>query len=155
MPRQLISKPGHTRLTQELEHLRKVERPANVQAIAEARAHGDLSENAEFHAAKERQAVILAKISELEEFLATCEIVDPLPRPEGRVVFGAKVTVYDVDTEDETTYQILGPAESDPAKGCISLTSPIAQALIGKEEGDEIKFKAPGGVRTLEIVSVE
>jgi transcription elongation factor GreA len=155
LSRQLISKPGHERLTKELEHLRKVERPANVQAIAEARAHGDLSENAEFHAAKERQAVIMSKISEIERFLATCEVIHPLPSPNGRVVFGARVTVYDVDSEDETTYQILGPAESDPNNGCISLTSPIAQALIGKEEGDEVKFKAPGGLRTLEIVAVE
>jgi transcription elongation factor GreA len=153
--RQLISRQGCDRLKEELDNLQRVELPRNVQAIAEARAHGDLSENAEFHAAKERQAVIAAKISELQEMLARAEIVDPLPQPEGRVVFGAKVTVYDPDTDEEVTYQILGPAESDASQGRISLNSPIGQALLGKEEGDEIQVRTPGGLRILEIVSVE
>lgn len=155
MERQLISRQGCDRLKEELDNLQRVELPRNVQAIAEARAHGDLSENAEFHAAKERQAVIAAKISELQEMLARAEIVDPLPQPEGRVVFGAKVTVYDPDTDEEVTYQILGPAESDASQGRISLNSPIGQALLGKEEGDEIQVRTPGGLRILEIVSVE
>jgi transcription elongation factor GreA len=154
LERQLISKQGHTRFKAELERLKKVERPQNVQDIAEARAHGDLSENAEFHAAKERQAVINAKIAELEELLAYSEIVDPLPEADGRVVFGAKVTVYDPDNDSETTYQVLGQAESDPNQGVISLSSPLAKALIGKEEGDEVKVKTPGGLRTLEVVEV-
>jgi transcription elongation factor GreA len=155
LERQLISKQGHERFKAELEHLKKVERPKNVQDIAEARAHGDLSENAEFHAAKERQAVINSKIAEIEKLMAFSEIVDPLPQPEGRVVFGAKVTVYDPDSDQETSYQILGQAESEPKQGVISLSSPIARALIGKEEGDEVKVKTPGGIRTLEIVEVE
>lgn len=155
MERQLITAQGRERLQQELEKLRKVELPANVQAIADARAHGDLSENAEFHAAKERQAVIAAKIAELEEILANSEVVDPLPPPEGRVVFGAKVTVYDPDADQESCYTIVGQAESDPKNGCVSVSSPIAQALLGKEEGDEVRFQAPGGARLLEIVEIE
>lgn len=155
MDRQLITKEGRDKTKTELEHLKKVELPRNVQDIAEARAHGDLSENAEFHAAKERQAVLAAKIAELEQILATAEIVDPLPEPQGRVVFGAKVTVYDVDTDEEYAYCIKGQSESDPNNGCISISSPIAQALLGKEEGDEVSFTTPGGKRVLEIVEVE
>jgi len=153
--RQLITKPGQERLRAELDQLRKVELPANVQAIAEARAHGDLSENAEFHAAKERQALIASKIAELESMLANAEVVDPLPVPEGRVVFGAKVTVYDPDADQESSYRIVGQAESDPKNGCVSISSPLAQALLGKEEGDEVRFKAPGGARVLEIMEIE
>lgn len=154
MERQLLTAEGHRRLKEDLERLRRVELPANVKAIEEARAHGDLSENAEFHAAKERQAVISAKICELEQTLAQAQVVDPLPEPDGRVVFGAKVLVYDVDADKELTYQIVGQAESDPDQGKISLTSPIGQALVGREEGDEVKVKTPGGIRTLEIVEV-
>jgi transcription elongation factor GreA len=153
--RQLITRQGHQRLVQELDHLRKVELPQNVKAIAAARAHGDLSENAEFHAARERQSIISAKMRELEEILGTAQVVDPLPPANGRVVFGAKVTVYDPDTDQEMTYQIVGPCESDPNKGCISLDSPIGLSLLGKEEGDEVKVKTPGGMRILEIVRVE
>jgi len=152
--RQLITAEGRARLKKELDHLRKVVLPANVQAIADARAHGDLSENAEFHAARERQAVIAAKIAELEEVLATAQVVDPLPEPEGRVVFGATVTVYDPEADQELTYRIVGQAESDPENGAISISSPLAQALLGREEGDEVRFRTPGGMRTLEIVEV-
>ncbi len=155
MERQLITREGREKLQAELERLKKVALPQNVQAIAEARAHGDLSENAEFHAAKERQAVLAAKIAELEAVMAQAEVVDPLPEPNGRVVFGAKVTVYDPDTDEETTYRIVGQAESDPNNGCVSISSPIAQALLGREEGDEVRFKTPGGTRVLEIVEVE
>jgi transcription elongation factor GreA len=153
--RPLITRQGHENLKKELEHLRKVEVPQNVKAIAEARAHGDLSENAEFHAAKERQSIISSKINELELTLAEVQIVDPLPSPNGRVVFGVKATVYDLDTDEEMTYQIVGPAESDANQGRISVTSPLGQSLIGKEEGDEVRCKTPGGIRNLEIVSVE
>lgn len=155
MDRQLITKEGHEKTRAELERLKKVELPQNVQDIAEARAHGDLSENAEFHAAKERQAVLAAKIAELEQIIATAEVIDPLPEPQGRVVFGAKVTVYDVDTDEEYAYCIKGQSESDPSNGCISISSPIAQALLGKEEGDEVSFTTPGGKRVLEIVEVD
>ena len=155
MDRQLITKEGHEKTKAELHRLKRVELPKNVQDIAEARAHGDLSENAEFHAAKERQAVLASKIAELEQIIATAEVIDPLPEPQGRVVFGAKVTVYDVDTDEEYAYCIKGQSESDPSNGCISISSPIAQALLGKEEGDEVSFTTPGGKRVLEIVEVD
>ena len=113
-----------------------------------------MSENAEYHAAKERNAVIAAKMRELQEILSVAQVVDPLPAPQGRVVFGAKVTVYDLETEEEMTYRVLGQCESDPENGCISISSPIAKALLGKEEGDEVRVKTPGGVRVLEIVEV-
>jgi transcription elongation factor GreA len=149
-----MTRQGYNKLQEELEHLRKVELPRNVTAIAEARAHGDISENAEFHAAKERQSIIAAKIKELETNLSQVEIIDPLPDPEGKVVFGAKVTVFDPEIKEEIVYQIVGRWESDPGAGRISLTSPLGQALLGREEGDEIKFHTPGGARNLEIVEI-
>lgn len=154
MDRHFITRPGHDHLKSELDRLRKVELPRNVQAIAEARAHGDLSENAEFHAAKERQSIISSKMCEIEVVLATVEVVDPLPDPQGRVVFGAMVKVYDPQSEQELSYQIVGPAESDASLGRISMVSPIGMALLGKEEGDEVRFQTPGGQRILEIVEV-
>ncbi len=155
MTRPLITRKGHKSLQEQLDQLRKVELPANVKAIEEARAHGDLSENAEYHAAKERNAIIMGKIAEIKNLLATSEIVDPLPAPNGRVVFGCRATIYDVDGDFEFSYQIVGEAESDADQGRISMTSPIGQALLGKEEGDEVKVSTPGGMRFLEIVSVE
>ncbi len=154
MERQLLTREGHDRLLQDLDVLRKVELPRNVRDIAEARAHGDLSENAEFHAAKERQAVISAKMCEIQETLAMAQVVDPLPTPNGRVVFGARVKVYDIESGDEFSYQIVGQPESDPELGRISISSPIGQALVGREEGDEVRVKTPGGVRTLEVVEI-
>ncbi len=155
MSRSLITRQGWQSLQEQLVQLRKVDLPSNVKAIEEARAHGDLSENAEYHAAKERNAIILAKIAELETLLANAEVVDPLPEPNGRVVFGCRATLYDVDGDEEFSYQIVGMAESDANCGRISMTSPIGQALLGKEEGEEVKVQTPGGVRILEIVSVE
>ena len=149
-----ITRQGFERLKEDLENLRKVELPKNVQAIAEARAHGDISENAEFHAAKERQSIIASKMMELESVLSQTEVIDPLPEPDGRVVFGAKVTVYDPEINKEIVYQLVGQHESDPNVGKISLTSPIGQALIGHEEGDEVRFKTPGGLRLLEVVEI-
>lgn len=154
MERQLITLAGRDRLREELELLRKNELPRNIQAIAEARALGDLSENAEFHAAKERQSIIAAKIADLERTLAHVEVVDPLPEPAGRVVFGALVTVYDAETDEQQRYQLVGQAESDAARGKISLSSPIGQAVLGKEIGDEVRVKTPGGLRILEIMDV-
>lgn len=155
MNRHPITRQGYESIKQELDNLRKVELPRNVLAIAEARAHGDISENAEFHAAKERQSIIASKMKELESKLAQAQVIDPLPQPDGRVVFGAKVTVYDPNVKQENCYQLVGQWESDPNRGRISLTSPLGQALIGKEEGDEVRFKAPGGARLLEIVEVQ
>lgn len=154
MERHLITRQGHQRLKDELEQLRKVELPKNVQAIAEARAHGDLSENAEFHAAKERQSIIAAKMADIESILSCVEVVDPLPTPSGRVVFGAKVKVYDPESDEESQFQIVGQSEGDASCGRISLSSPIGQALIGREEGDEVRVKTPGGLRVLEIVEI-
>lgn len=154
MDRRLLTAVGRDRLQEELIQLRRVELPASVTAIEEARAHGDLSENAEYHAAKERNAIISAKIAEIKMELATSEVIDPLPEPDGRVVFGCTVTLYDPDTDEEFSYQLVGPAESDASEGRISMTSPVGQALIGKEEGDEVKVVTPGGQRIVEIVSV-
>jgi transcription elongation factor GreA len=154
MTRHPITRQGYERIKNELETLRKVDLPRNVQAISEARAHGDLSENAEFHAAKERQSIIAAKMMEMETILSEAAVVDPLPETDGRVVFGAKVTVYDPESDRESIYQVVGKWESDPDRGRISLNSPLGQALIGREAGDEVRFKTPGGVRILEIVEV-
>ncbi len=155
MARSLISREGHENLKKQITQLRRVELPANVKAIEEARAHGDLSENAEYHAAKERNAIIMGKIAELDNLLATVEVIDPLPEVGDRVVFGCKATVYDPDGDTEHSYRIVGAAESDASCGRISMTSPIGQALLGKEEGDEVQVRTPGGMRTLEILSVE
>ncbi len=150
-----LTREGYEALKAELKRLRQQELPQVIRAIEEARAHGDLSENAEYHAAKERNAIISAKINELETVLAAAEVIDPLPEPNGRVVFGATVTVYDADTDQELRYQIVGGPESDASKGRISISSPIAQALLGRREGDEVQVRTPGGVRTLEIISIE
>ncbi|MCB2186389.1 MAG: transcription elongation factor GreA [Deltaproteobacteria bacterium] len=154
MERNLLTREGHAKLLQDLKRLRQVELPSSVKAIEEARAHGDLSENAEYHAAKERNAMIMGKINELDEVLATAEVVAPPADTGGRVVFGVTVTVFDTDNEEECVYQIVGSPEADATNGRISITSPIGQALLGKEEGDEIRVKTPGGIRTLEVVSV-
>ena len=155
MARSLISREGHENVRKQIIQLRREELPANVLAIEEARAHGDLSENAEYHAAKERNAIIMGKIAELDNLMATVEVIDPLPEVDGRVVFGCKATVYDPDGDQELSYRIVGAAESDASCGRISMTSPIGQALLGKEDGDEVQVRTPGGMRTLEIVSVE
>jgi len=146
---------GHEALVQELSHLKSVERPQVIQAIAEAREHGDLSENAEYHAAKERQSFIEGRIAELDDKLARADVIDLSKLTGTKVRFGATVTIIDVDTEEEQVYKIVGDDEADIAKGKISLSSPIARALIGKEEGDEAEVAAPGGAKAYEIAKVE
>lgn len=146
---------GHSALEQELSHLKSVERPSVIQAIAEAREHGDLSENAEYHAAKERQSFIEGRIAELDDKLARAEVIDQTKLSGTRVRFGATVTIIDVDTEDEQVYKIVGDDEADIAEGKISVSSPIARALISKEEGDEAEVAAPGGAKAYEIAKVE
>ena len=146
---------GHSALEQELSHLKSVERPAVIQAIAEAREHGDLSENAEYHAAKERQSFIEGRIAELDDKLARAEVIDLSKLNGTKVRFGATVTIIDVDTEDEHVYKIVGDDEADISEGKISISSPIARALIGKEEGDEAEVAAPGGAKAYEIAKVE
>lgn len=146
---------GHQALQEELKQLKSVERPNIISAIAEAREHGDLSENAEYHAAKEKQSFIEGRIAELDDKLARAEVID-LSRITGeKIRFGATVTLIDVDTEEESVYKIVGEDEADIADGKVSITSPIARALIGKEAGDEAEVAAPGGAKAYEIDKVE
>ncbi len=150
-----ITPAGLKKLEAELIHLKGVERPNIIEAIATAREHGDLSENAEYSSAKEKQSFIEGRIQELEVKVNTAEVIDPTKQKGGRIVFGATVNVVDVDTDKEVTYALVGPDEADLAKGLISITSPLGRALIGKEEGDEAIFSAPGGSRTFEILDVK
>ncbi|MEL7128078.1 MAG: transcription elongation factor GreA [Pseudomonadota bacterium] len=145
---------GHAALDAELKNLKSVERPAIIQAISVAREHGDLSENAEYHAAKEKQSFIEGRVAELEDKLARADIIDITKLSGSTVKFGATVTIIDVESEAESTYQIVGEDEADVKHGKISITSPIARALIGKEEGDEVEVAAPGGARAYEIAGV-
>ncbi|MBU0513458.1 MAG: transcription elongation factor GreA [Proteobacteria bacterium] len=148
-----ITEAGLARLKAELERLINQERPRVVKAIAEARAHGDLSENAEYHAAKERQSFVEGKINELQRQIASSEVFRS-EGANGRVVFESFVKVEDLDTAEVSTYRLVGPFESDAGQGHLSVISPIGRALIGKSEGDEIKVQTPGGVKELEIVKV-
>jgi transcription elongation factor GreA len=146
---------GAERLRAELHDLKSVQRPAVIQAIAEARAHGDLSENAEYHAAKERQSFIEGRIAEIEGKITNAQIIDPLLLDaDGRCVFGATVELEDMGSGDVVTYQIVGDDEADLKHGKISISSPIARALIGKVSGDVAEVQAPGGVREYEILDV-
>lgn len=154
MERIPFTKEGLNKIKAELAHIKKVERPQNIKAIEEARAHGDLSENAEYHAAKERQSFLEGKINELEQVIGQAEIIDVEKGPTDRVVFGRKVLLYNVETDEEVTYQILGPYESDPENGRISVKSPIGQALIGSEAGDEVRVKTPGGFQEFEVLEI-
>lgn len=146
---------GHQALDAELKHLKSVERPAVIQAISEAREHGDLSENAEYHAAKERQGWIEGRLQELEDKLARAQVIDTSKMSGDTVKFGATVTVVDEDTDKEATYKIVGEDEADVKSGKISLSSPIARAMINKEVGDVVEVNAPGGVKSYEILKVE
>ena len=154
MERVPITKEGLERLKSELEHIKGVERPQNIRAIEEARAHGDLSENAEYHAAKERQSFLEGKITELEAVISKAEVIEVEGGPADRVVFGRTVVLYNVDTDEEISYQLLGPYESEPEKGKISVKSPLGQALIGREVGDEIRVKTPGGIQEFEVLEI-
>ncbi|MGY6628564.1 MAG: transcription elongation factor GreA [Oceanicaulis sp.] len=146
---------GHRALDDELRHLKSVERPAVIQAISEAREHGDLSENAEYHAAKERQGWIEGRLQELEDKLARAQVIDTTKLSGETVKFGATVTVVDEDTDAEATYKIVGDDEADVKSGKVSISSPIARALINKETGDVVEVTAPGGVKTYEILKVQ
>ncbi len=144
---------GYAALEEELRTLKSVERPAVIRAIAEAREHGDLSENAEYHAAREKQSFIEGRIKELESILSRAEVID-VARLSGPIKFGATVTLLDEDTEEEKTYTIVSEHEADLEKGRLNIRSPLARALIGKEEGDTVEVNTPGGQRSYEIVSV-
>ena len=146
---------GAEKLKVELHRLKTVDRPRVIQAIAEARAHGDLSENAEYHAAKEQQSFIEGRIAEIEGKLSSAQVIDPKTvNAEGRVVFGATVDLSDEGTGKEVTYQIVGDDEADIAQNMISISSPIARALIGKEAGDVVEVRVPDGTRQYEILDV-
>jgi len=145
---------GYEALKKELERLKKIERPANIKAIEEARAHGDLSENAEFEAAKDRQSFIEGRIGELGYKLASADIIDPDELPKDRAVFGCTVLLENIDTGEESEYQLVGPDESDIDKKRISVSSPLGQAMIGKEPGDEVTLNAPGGKRSYELIEI-
>ena len=150
-----ITARGAEMLRKELQHLKSVERPKVIAAIAEAREHGDLKENAEYHAAREQQSFIEGRIAEINSKLSNAQIIDVTTlNPGGKVVFGATVDLVDEETGKEVTYQIVGEDEADISKGMISITSPIARALIGKEEGDIAEVQAPGGIKEYEILAV-
>ena len=146
--------PGLVRLEAELRHLRSEERPAVIRAIAEARSHGDLSENAEYHAARERQSFIEGRIQELEEIVGAAEVIDPATLSGDHVKFGAHVKLVDEETEKEASYQIVGVHEADIKQGLLSVSSPLAKSRIGKKKGDSVSVPAPGGDRSYEIIAV-
>ncbi len=151
-----ITKEGEKAIKEKLYHLKFIERPKISEAIAEARAHGDLKENAEYHAAKELQGLTEAKINEIESALASAQVIDVLTIPEtGRVVFGSTVTLYNIDEDSEITYKIVGNLESDPENGNISIDTPIAKGLIGKHVDDEISITTPTKILNYEVVSVK
>jgi transcription elongation factor GreA len=146
---------GYRKLEEEIKHLKTVERPSVIQAISEARTHGDLSENAEYHAAKERQGFIEGRMMELEDLISRAQVIDTTKLSGDQIKFGATVTVIDEDTEEEATYQIVGDFEADVKQGRVSISSPVARALIGKEVGDTVEVNTPGGGRSYEITKVE
>ena len=146
---------GYQRLQEELKHLIRVERPRVVQDIAEARAHGDLSENAEYDAAKDRQGFVEGRIAEINGKMARAQVIDVSIIDTDKVVFGATVTVFDDESESESTYRIVGEDESDIKQGLISVSSPVAKALIGHRIGDEVQIKVPSGIRIYEIIDIK
>ncbi|MBO5284781.1 MAG: transcription elongation factor GreA [Alphaproteobacteria bacterium] len=149
-----LTKKGFLRLEQELKNLKGVERPNIIAAIAEARSHGDLSENAEYSAAKEKQSFIEGRIQELEAVVSRAQVIEPSEVKGDIIRFGATVAVVDVDTDEENSYQIVGDYEADINENRISLSSPLAKALIDKEVGDEVVYTAPGGKKTFEVLEV-
>lgn len=150
-----MTAPGLQRLEEELRHLKSVERPAIIRAIAEARSHGDLSENAEYHAARERQSFIEGRVIELEEIVSAAEVIDPASLSGDQIKFGAHIKLVDEETEKEATYQIVGVHEADIKERRLSISSPLAKALIGKKPGDTISVPAPGGDRSYEVLEVK
>jgi len=149
-----LTRAGHTALNDELKKLKSVERPAVIRAIAEAREHGDLSENAEYHAAREKQSFIEGRVKELEGVLSLAEVIDPSSLS-GTVKFGATVTLVDEESDEERTYQIVGEPEADIENGRLNVRSPLARALIGKDAGDSVEVRTPGGEKSYEILKIE
>ncbi len=150
-----MTKFGYEKLSAEMNHLKNTERPEIVKEIEAALEHGDLKENAEYHAAKEKQRLIDARLNELSDLLGSAQIVDPSELEHARVSFGSTVVLCDLETDDELTYTIVGGCESNPDEGLISFNSPLAKQLLGKEEGDEVKAKLPGGIKEFEVMEVK
>lgn len=148
-----MTRAGHTALDHELKALKTVERPSVIKAIAEAREHGDLSENAEYHAARERQSFVEGRIKEIEGLLGRADVIDPT-KLSGAIKFGATVTLVDEDTDEEKTYQIVGEAEADIERGLLNIRSPLARALIGKDAGDSVDVRTPGGEKSYEVLNI-
>ncbi|EDM73486.1 transcription elongation factor GreA [Roseobacter sp. AzwK-3b] len=149
-----MTRRGHTALEVELKQLKSEERPAIIRAISEAREHGDLSENAEYHSAKEKQSFIEGRIKELEGVISRAEVIDPT-KLKGPIKFGATVTLVDEDTDEEKTWQIVGEYEANIENGLLNMKSPIARALIGKEAGDSVEVRTPGGEKSYEVLKIE
>jgi transcription elongation factor GreA len=154
MHRNPMTPEGYQKLEEELERLLKVDRPKNIKAIAEARAHGDLSENAEYHAAKERQSFIEGRIQELKSKLALADVIDPTKISQDRIAFGAKVKILDLETDEEKTFILVGPDEADAKNGKISISSPVGKALLNKGIGDVVQIKAPAKTMEYEILEI-
>jgi len=154
MDKNPITPEGYEKLRDELHNLRSVERPKVIKMIAVAREHGDLSENAEYHAARDKQSFIEGRVKDLENKLALAEVIDPSKLSGSRVAFGATVRLSNTQTEEEVSYRLLGADEADLASGTISITSPLARSLLGKEVGDEVRVRMPGGERVYEVLEV-
>ncbi|MBW2062819.1 MAG: transcription elongation factor GreA [Deltaproteobacteria bacterium] len=154
MDKMPITKEGLEKLRQELHTIITTDRPKNIKAIEEARAHGDLNENAEYHAAKERQSFLEAKINELEMAISRSEVIEISNEPSENIIFGSTVDLKNLVNNQTVAYQLVGPYESNPEEGKISITSPLGKALIGNEEGDYVKLKTPGGVQEFEILEI-
>jgi len=150
-----MTKPGYDSLNAELKELKEVARPAVIRAIAEAREHGDLSENAEYHAARERQSFIEGRVQELEGLISRADVIDPTKIAGDTIKFGATIVIVDEDTDEEKTYQIVGEPEANIEKGKLNMRSPLARAMIGKEQGDSVSVNTPGGGRSYEILSIK
>ncbi|RRH76971.1 transcription elongation factor GreA [Falsigemmobacter faecalis] len=148
-----MTRAGFDQLDAELRQLKSEERPAVIRAIAEAREHGDLSENAEYHAARERQSFVEGRIKELEGLMGLAEVIDT-SKLSGSIKFGARVVIVDEDSDEERSYQIVGEAEADLERGLLNIRSPLARALIGKDEGDSVEVRTPGGQRNYEVISI-
>jgi len=149
-----LTREGHDTLNDELKHLKTVERPAIIRAIAEAREHGDLSENAEYHSAREKQSFIEGRVKEIEGILSLAEVIDPT-RLSGTIKFGATIQIVDEDTDEERNYQIVGEPEADIEAGKLNIKSPLARALIGKDVGDSVDVRTPGGTRSYEVLDIK
>jgi transcription elongation factor GreA len=154
MQKNPITREGYDKLREELQHLRSVERPKVIQMIATAREHGDLSENAEYHAARDKQSFIEGRVKDIENKLALAEVIDPAKLSGSRIAFGATVKLSNTQTDEEVVYRIMGADEADLGQGSISVTSPLARSLLGREVGDEVKVRMPGGERLYEVLEV-